>query len=132
MKRLLLKRISSSPYVTQGVLIDGCTGLPILLTLENPWVENIPDKSCVPTGVYICKPYTSSKYRDVFEVTNVTGRSYILFHIGNTEKDTRGCILPGLRFGFIENNIPAVLESATAMDLLKNHIGKNEFILDIT
>ena len=32
---------------------------------------------------------------ETFEVTNVPGRSRILFHVGNTAKDVQGCIALG-------------------------------------
>jgi hypothetical protein len=130
MKRLTLKRISSSPYVTQGVLIDTLSGLPLCVTLENPWKGNTPYISCIPTGIYKCKPYTSDKHRDVYEIEEVPARSVILFHIGNTEDDTQGCILPGMKYGFLSEK-PAVLESKIAINLLKSVVGNNKFILEV-
>ena len=36
-------------------------------------------------------------HKGMIEVQNVLGRKYILFHIGNTAKDSEGCILLGNR-----------------------------------
>lgn len=54
----------------------------------------------IPAGRYICK--RSRFHRggyDTFEITGVPGRSRILFHKGNTEEDTMGCVLLGMELG---------------------------------
>ena len=74
MKRFQLKRISKSLEVTLGVFIDPNTGLPICLSLENPWLENKREVSCIPKGLYIVSTYSSEKYPGVYEVKEVDGR----------------------------------------------------------
>ena len=129
-KRLRLKRISSNPDLTAGVLINEGTGLPICFTLEESNNFNLTDISCIPEGSYTCQPYSSEKYPDVYVVTNVPNREDILFHVGNTTKDTRGCILPGMFFGSLKGK-PAVRSSSKAMNLIKHLIGSNRFVLTI-
>ena len=46
-------------------------------------------------GEYECVKRNSPKYGDHFHILNVEDRSYILIHIGNYRRDTRGCLLPG-------------------------------------
>ena len=87
---------------TFGVLL--IDGEPFCLTLENPWLDNVRNVSCIPEGLYHCSRYSSNKHPNTFIVNNVNNRSYILFHIGNTIKDTDGCILLGSEFG-IDSNI---------------------------
>ena len=65
------------------------------ITLEPPDKENKRSISSIPTGQYICKRYSSAKFPNTFEVTDVTGRTYILFHAGYRVKNTEGCILLG-------------------------------------
>lgn len=69
-------------------------------TLERAWADNRKNISCIPRGVYDVRVRTASESatRDYVHllVKKVPGRSYILFHYGNTKKDTRGCILTGL------------------------------------
>ncbi|QDP49469.1 MAG: hypothetical protein Unbinned2716contig1000_50 [Prokaryotic dsDNA virus sp.] len=69
-------------------------------TLELPWKDNQRSISCIPSGTYDVRfryPRESAS-RDYLHlmVKDVKDRDYILFHRGNTSKDTRGCILTGL------------------------------------
>jgi hypothetical protein len=76
-----------------------------VFTLEPPWQNNMTDISCIPAGAYTCRYATNrttaggSFVKHTYEVTNVPGRTGILFHVGNSTKDTHGCILVGLAVG---------------------------------
>ena len=90
-------------------------------TLENPWLDNQRNVSCIPEGQYKVRlrlPRESAT-RDYLHllVQDVPNRSYILFHIGNTAKDTSGCILVGngRKHNVVEN-------SRLAMDLVIKEI----------
>ena len=90
-------------------------------TLELPWKDNQRSISCIPEGQYkvrIRLPRESAT-RDYIHllVKDVKDRDYILFHIGNTAKDTRGCILvgQGSQQDFVSN-------STLAMGLLMKEI----------
>lgn len=100
MSALTLKRIGTDNDGTYGVLMDG--NKPVMLTLEESWKGNVPKESCIPDGMYLCRRVRSPHFGETFEVTNVEGRSHILFHAGNTEIDTLGCILLGSEWGAIE------------------------------
>lgn len=108
MKQIIIRRIAENDDGTFGVIIDG--DKPFALTLENKWLNNQRNISCIPEGRYICRRYSSAKYPDTFEVTNVPGRSHILFHTGNTNEDTAGCILVAEQFGELNKAI-AILAS---------------------
>ncbi len=112
-----------------GVLIDKI-GLPVLCTLENPWLDNEVGISCIPNGEYLCQKVNSPRYKDVFEVKDVENRTHILIHAGNTEKDTRGCILVGEKFGFLDS-VPAVLNSRNTLNYFHDLTGFNDFKLVI-
>lgn len=115
--------------VTLSVLkIDGMDHKP-LYVLENPWLDNKIGESCIPYGTYVCEPYTSARYPDVYRVTKVFGRSHILFHAGNYPKDTRGCLLLGM--GVDYNKSPMVTSSRNALNLFRKLVGPNNFILTI-
>jgi len=70
-------------------------GVPFAVTLEREWKNNARNISCIPAGFYFCSRYSSERYPDTFQVLDVTNRSGILFHAGNTEDDSAGCILVG-------------------------------------
>ena len=131
MKKIRLSRLFKTPEVTRGVFIDDYTGRILCASLELPWKDNKQDISCIPTGNYICNPYSSGKYKNVYQVMDVENRTYILIHVGNTVNDILGCILPGTKFGNLDG-LKAVYSSKVALDVLKDHIGENEqFILII-
>ena len=90
-------------------------------TLENPWLNNQRNISCIPAGQYKVRlrlPRESAT-RDYLHllVQDVPNRDYILFHIGNTAKDTSGCILVGQG-----SEQDVVYNSRLAMDLVIKEI----------
>ena len=90
-------------------------------TLELPYLDNQRSISCIPKGEYKVRLRTAkeSATRDYLHllVQDVKGRSYILVHIGNTAKDTRGCILVGQ-----SRQQDCVNNSRIAMELLIKEI----------
>ena len=119
MINLLLIRDTFSEKSTIGELF--LNGERICDTLENPWQDNQRNISCIPEGVYPVRLRTAreSATRDYLHllVQEVPNRDWILFHRGNTAKDTRGCILVGLG---TEQDV--VHNSVLAMDLLIKEI----------
>jgi len=90
-------------------------------TLENPWLDNQRNISCIPEGEYkvrlrLARESASRDYLHLL-VQDVPNRDWILFHRGNTAKDTSGCILVGLgsQQDFVSNSV-------LAMDLLIKEI----------
>lgn len=89
-----LHRVQNS--MTHGVFgVLSIDGLPMCVTLEETWLDNLPRESCIPEGVYDVEAYSGTKYKNVWLVKNVPNRSAILIHWGNTERNTAGCILVG-------------------------------------
>tara|TARA_R110000803_G_scaffold64303_3_gene125255 strand:+ start:2421 stop:2960 length:540 start_codon:yes stop_codon:yes gene_type:complete len=83
-------------------------------TLELPYKDNKRSISSIPVGEYNVRlryPRESAT-RDYIHllVKDVKDRNYILFHIGNSAKDSRGCILVGQkrRQDFVSNSIIAM------------------------
>ncbi len=108
-----LLRIAEKLHATYGVLMEDYQ--PWLLTLEDAWMGNQRNISCIPEGPYKCRRVQSPKFGDTFEVTNVPGRSHILFHSGNDQDDTSGCILLGSEWGKNRDEV-IVAESRKAVD----------------
>jgi hypothetical protein len=124
-----LVRVSKNSVATYGVLIQGYT--PFAVTLEDPWRDNEREVSCIPAGTYQCKRVDSPRFGATFEVSNVPGRSHILFHKGNGPDDTRGCILLGKKFNYITER-PGIKDSAEAFgEFLKITAMTLEFPLEI-
>ena len=90
-------------------------------TLENPYINNEKNISCIPEGVYKVRLRLAreSATRDYLHllIQDVPNRKWILVHRGNTAKDTSGCILVGLgsKQDFVGNSI-------LAMDLLMKEV----------
>ena len=90
-------------------------------TLENPYINNERNISCIPEGQYNVRLRLAreSATRDYLHllVQDVPDRDWILFHIGNYPSQTKGCILVGngRKQDVVEN-------SRLAMDLVIKEI----------
>ena len=116
---LLLIRDEFTDKSTLGKLF--LNGEMFCQTLELPYLDNQRSISCIPEGEYKVRLRTAkeSSSRDYLHllVQDVEGRSYILVHIGNFPKDTKGCILVGQ-----SRQQDRVNNSRLAMDLLMKEI----------
>jgi len=116
---LLILRDTFSDESTIGELF--VNGERFCDTLELPYRDNQRSISCIPVGEYKVRLRVAreSATRDYLHllVKDVKDRSHILFHRGNTAKDTRGCILVGRG-----SQQDIVHNSTLAMDLLMQEI----------
>ncbi|MBC8412774.1 hypothetical protein H8E50_03775 [bacterium] len=137
--QLTLKRVSTNCDGTFGVLL--LDTLPLCVTLEESWKNNLPNESCIPAGIYMCQRYYSKRFGSTFKVMDVPGRSDIVFHWGNTEVNTQGCVLIGDSYGAMmafdddENEHqmqPAIIKSKYAFKkLIQKLHDKDELCLSI-
>lgn len=135
---LTLRNNDFRPDGIFGILIDDNNN-EICKTLQHSYQQ--PDKSYaakVPPGTYRCvrgqhqlahmtSPFTT------FEITGVTGHTNILFHVGNYNNDSEGCVLLGMSIApSLTMNCEMLLNSKKAfeifMDLQKS---VNEFELTV-
>ena len=116
---LLIIRDTFSEKSTLGKLF--INGELFCDTLELPYVNNERSISCIPAGEYKVRLRTAreSATRDYLHllVQDVPDRDWILFHRGNTTKDTRGCVLVGQ-----SRKQDRVNNSRLAMDLIVKEI----------
>ena len=99
---LLLTRTPPTVDGTFGELLVPAARPLVLKTLEEDWKDNQRSESCIPVALYVLRRTIYRKHNyETFEVTGVPNRSRILIHPGNTEEDTQGCILVGLRQGVV-------------------------------
>ena len=86
--------------------------------------EKLPGETCIPAGRYklalrrhggfharYLSRHGPAWHRGMIEVCDVPGFSDILIHVGNTDRDTAGCLLVGTgtdsRKGFVGNSTDA-------------------------
>lgn len=123
-----LIRVSQSAQGTFGVLL--INGLPFCVTCEEPWKNNQKGVSCIPAGRYLCKKHSGPRFKDVWQLMDVPGRSAVLIHNGNTTADTEGCILVGQNYSRF-SGIPGVGGSKLALEALRGYL-PDEFWIDIS
>ena len=122
-------RVESSKDGTFGALL--ISGYALCVTLEPTWKDNKVYDSCIPAGKYVCKRRYSERFGDTFEVAGISGRTDVMFHIGNTVEDTTGCVLLGSCFGKV-GRTRGILMSAEAIRKFKNKLANvDEFGLEI-
>lgn len=130
MTKATLYRDMFLPEATLGSLMVGGIWFR---TIERPWLNNCSNVSCIPEGVYradYVERSGSGKYRKVWWLRAVPGRSGVLVHSGNLASHSRGCIILGSRRGFLRGQ-PAVLGSKTAMAALYDLVGPNGLRIEI-
>ena len=104
-----VQRFSSQSDSTLGILFDVTAGRKFLcFTLEDEAREvKVKGETRIPSGTYKLKlrkeggfhgKYASkygSMHKGMIHVQDVPGFSYILWHTGNTDEHTDGCLLLG-------------------------------------
>jgi hypothetical protein len=139
LKRLILLREKPEAERTFGSLHWGTRLL--CHTLE-PGLNDVKAPRVDP-GWYLCVPHgwepSELRYKETWALVGHgvshqeepgIPRCAVLFHHGNLDRNTKGCILVGMRRGVLEGE-PAVLDSKTAMNELRDLIGHNPFGLSI-
>lgn len=80
----------------------GTFGSTVLQTVEDDWLWNARNRSCIPAGQYgLVRTIYHRHHIETFEVVGVPRRSRILIHVANTEEDVDGCIGLGLTRGWL-------------------------------
>ncbi len=97
---LVLKRNEYRADGIFGELVD-LSGRNIAMTLEHGYTDGLGGfYPKVPPGQYTCirglhQLAGMSQPFETFEITNVPSHSNILFHVGNFNGDSAGCVLLG-------------------------------------
>lgn len=132
MKVIISREYNNIQTIGRLVVFDGAMIKLQLCTLELPDLGNQKNISCIPEGKYEVHRIYSPKFGKCFHVQDVPGRSEILIHKGNYNKDTHGCILIGMgRADINGDGVTDVIESSLAMDKLQNVITEDVFTLII-
>ena len=119
---VVLTRFYYGDTVTLGAL-----ELPdraVLYTCEDGWHENQRMISCIPDGLYRVVPRRFNKGGYMaWEITDVPGRSQILFHKGNKAADVTGCVVVGTELFAIAPGVLGVANSAIALAEMRRQLG---------
>lgn len=113
----------------------------LMFTLEHAYrYEDGEYYAKIPEGSYLCKRTRrtlvdnprAEDYFWTFEVTGIPGHSGILFHAGNYNEDSNGCILLGLGFGRRSNGGKRITKSKDAFNkFMRMMEGVLEFKLEV-
>ncbi len=112
-------------------------GVPIAYSLEHSFVDT--DGVCtpkIPNGQYVCVRGTHQLHNGVpfetFEITGVPGHKGLLFHAGNVDADSEGCVLLGNAVVMQDNGLEMVVNSKrTFGEFMSGLSGVSEFMLTV-
>jgi hypothetical protein len=104
--RATLLRNADTEFGVFGYLLlynDAGQRLGLWRTMEDDWLDNQSNISCIPAGHYTCRRRWSPKHKCyLYEVEGVPGRDDIEIHVANTEEDVLGCIGLGKLYGALD------------------------------
>lgn len=114
---------------------DGCysvllwDGVPFAVSVEHTFEEL---RTVVKNGIHEC---TRDRYHkggyETFEI-QIKGHDRVLFHRGNTEEDSRGCIIVGESFGALKGRV-AVMDSMKGFqEFMDLTAGLSSFFMEVT
>lgn len=121
--------IFSELYDASGNLLFKTLEHAYFKLYENSKIEWQPK---IPAGVYTCKRGSHKLHNmvesfETFEITGVEGHKNLLFHWGNYNKDSEGCILLG------KDRIQNMVTSShlAFSDFMQLQQGLNQFQLEV-
>ena len=140
-QRFKLIRLETSEQGTFGILVSQDFKF-MCYTVEQPWLNNAFNVSCIPTGVYDASVVDSPRFGQPLYRLNdkqTAPRSAILMHIGNWGGDKskgyksnfEGCI--GLGMDYTDNlaGQKAVTRSGEAFNKFYEYTDKQDIVLEI-
>lgn len=127
---ILLRTYKSDCTLGDVILPSG----KVIKSIERPWLDNRANISCYPEGSYRVNWLArsgSGKYKRVWHVQDVPGRSGILWHSANLVRQLRGCTAPGMKHGTL-GGVPAVLSSRAGLNVMRRELEEKDFLLVVT
>jgi len=93
-----------------------------LFTLELPWLDNKQNISCIPKGIYNITIHDSLKFKKCIKIWDVPNRTDILMHVGNSHRNSTGCILVGDSCNWQSCKKYKIINSKIALNRLINKL----------
>lgn len=131
-------RLVRKQFTGDGVFseLTGEDGSPFAFTLEHAYGDEEEGwEPKIPSGTYECvrgqHQLLHGEAFETFEVTGVPGHSNILFHAGNFDQDSEGCILVGARIALISKHLMITESKATFRRFMDAQAGLESFTITI-
>ena len=126
--KIIVDRWGSLPFGTFGQMTvrEGDDVLFKARTVEQPWNNNEPFKSCIPSGIYSLEDFYSDKYGHTYAMVGGTVSKYkearkeryaCLIHPANKASELSGCMAVGYGNGWWEDELAVVKSRATTEEL---------------
>jgi hypothetical protein len=104
--------IRNQPF-TNVIFGDWCVeGKVALKSMEPPWIDNMPNVSCVPCGNYFCEVRDATPHMreatgliKVYHLLNVPDRDFVEIHPANKVEQLLGCIALGKSADMIQKTL---------------------------
>ncbi len=133
---VLLARQTTTPEGTFGKLY--IHGQFFCHTLELPWLDNAPRRSCIPDGKYRVVWMKSPRFGWVYSLVDVPWRSAIRIHAANYAGDRasgwkthlEGCVALGEHVGKLGNQ-HALLSSRPAIRRFSEEMERKPFVIRV-
>ena len=118
---LILKRAEYRPDGIFSDIFCSKTGAFLFSALEHAYQHGDEWLPKVKDGVYTCvrgphKLKADGDSFDTFEIKGVEGHWGILFHVGNYNRDSQGCVLVGTGLGWTSGKQKMIVGSKLAFD----------------
>ena len=101
-------------------------------TLEPYQRANKRFLSLFPAGQYLCKRVHSPKFGETFEIYFIEDRDNIVFHWGNFDENTEGCVILGNGIGVIGDRRAILNSKNTFKKFMRALDHVDEFVLTVT
>lgn len=133
--------LKNTVYSDQGIFgtLNNEDGSEICKTLQHAYDSGLGTGSYVPKlppGTYQCVRGEHQLLHglpfETFEITGVPGHTGVLFHIGNYNADSEGCVLLGSTISPDDQNPTMIQNSAVAFEAFMRLLaGIDSFILEV-
>ena len=126
--------LTRKQFRSDGIFSELCdkNGNIVAQTLEHSY-DNLPK---IPNGTFKCvrgphRLHNMTEDFITFEITGVEGHENLLFHWGNYNKDSEGCVLLGAADAMVGDIEMVTSSQATFKAFMASLEGVNEFTLTV-